>query len=66
MPKAATTFFLKLSSLGFITLTAFVLALTMGSVSIEWAEVLAGVRGEHLSVDYAVVVQLRLPRARPV
>jgi len=63
MSKTATIFPLKISILGFITLAAFVLALTMGSVSIEWAQVLAGVRGEHLSVDYAVVVQLRLPRA---
>ncbi len=46
-----------------LAMAAFVLALSVGSVSIHWAGVVAGLKGEATSIDYAVVMQLRLPRA---
>ena len=42
---------------------AFAVALSAGSVSVDWADVLQGLNGRDLSVDYTVVFQLRLPRA---
>jgi iron complex transport system permease protein len=46
-----------------LAIGAFAVALSAGSVSVDWAGVMEGLRGRDLSVDYAVVVQLRLPRA---
>ena len=46
-----------------LAIGAFAVALSAGSVSVDWAGVMEGLRGRALSVDYAVVVQLRLPRA---
>ena len=46
-----------------LAIGAFAVALSAGSVSVDWAEVLEGLNGRDLSVDYTVVFQLRLPRA---
>ena len=46
-----------------LAIGAFAVALSAGSVSVDWAGVMEGLRGRDLSVDYAVVFQLRLPRA---
>ena len=47
----------------FLVLLAFVLALSIGTVSVDWSVVFAGLRGLPGSVDYTVVMELRLPRA---
>ncbi len=46
-----------------LAIGAFAVALSAGSVAVDWAEVLEGLNGRDLSVDYTVVFQLRLPRA---
>jgi len=46
-----------------LAIGAFAVALSAGSVSIDWTDVLQGLNGRDLSVDYTVVFQLRLPRA---
>ena len=43
----------------FLVLLAFVLALSIGTVSVDWSVVLAGLRGLPGSVDYMVVMELR-------
>jgi len=46
-----------------LAIGAFAVALSVGSVAVDWAGVMEGLRGRGSSVDYAVVIQLRLPRA---
>ena len=46
-----------------LAIGAFAVALSAGSVAVDWAGVMEGLRGRGSSVDYAVVIQLRLPRA---
>ena len=46
-----------------LVVTAFLLALSVGSVSVDRSGVMAGLQGLPGSVDYTVVIQLRLPRA---
>ena len=46
-----------------LAIGAFAVALSAGSVSVDWTDVLQGLNGRDLSVDYTVVFQLRLPRA---
>ncbi|SVB24213.1 uncharacterized protein METZ01_LOCUS177067, partial [marine metagenome] len=46
-----------------LAIGAFAIALSVGSVAVDWAGVMEGLRGRGSSVDYAVVFQLRLPRA---
>ena len=46
-----------------LAIGAFAVALSAGSVAVDWAGVMEGLRGRGSSVDYAVVFQLRLPRA---
>ncbi|HCF72528.1 MAG: iron ABC transporter permease [Arenicellales bacterium] len=46
-----------------LVVIAFLLALSVGSISIDWSGVVEGLQGLPGSVDYTVVMQLRLPRA---
>ena len=46
-----------------LAIGAFAVALSSGSVAVDWAGVMEGLRGRGSSVDYAVVIKLRLPRA---
>jgi iron complex transport system permease protein len=46
-----------------LAIGAFAVALSVGSVAVDWTGVMEGLRGRGSSVDYAVVIQLRLPRA---
>ena len=46
-----------------LAISAFAVALSVGSVAVDWTGVMEGLMGRGSSVDYAVVIQLRLPRA---